>query len=84
MILIDFFYRGRTWIAWFDFFPSFIKQNIIMKLDMEQSSQNGNRISNEDECEIIKGDAMKEERTRDSSENHDSLQTNLLTLKESD
>jgi hypothetical protein len=55
-----------------------------MKLDMEQSSQNGNRISNEDECEIIKGDAMKEERTRDSSENHDSLQTNLLTLKESD
>jgi hypothetical protein len=51
---------------------------------MEQSSQNENRISNEDECEIIMDDALEEERTRDPSENHDSLQTNVLTLEERD
>jgi hypothetical protein len=55
-----------------------------MKLNMEQSSQNENKISNEDECEIIMDDAMEEERTRDPSENHDSLQTNVLTLEECD
>ncbi len=40
---------------------------------MEQSSQNENRINNEDECEIIMDDAMEEERTKNPSENNDSL-----------
>jgi hypothetical protein len=51
---------------------------------MEQSSQNENRINNEDECEIILDDAMEVERTKDPSENHDNLQTNVLTLEERD
>lgn len=55
-----------------------------MKLNMEQSSQNENRISNEYECEIIIDDAMEEEKTRDPFENHDNLQTNILTLEEQD
>jgi hypothetical protein len=48
-----------------------------MKLNMEQSSQNENRINNEDGCEIIIDDVMEEEIIRDPSENHDSLQTNV-------
>jgi hypothetical protein len=50
-----------------------------MKLNVEQSSQNENRISNEHECEIL--DDLMEERTSEPFqkpyENHDSLQTKL-------
>ncbi len=56
-------------------FLSFVMQNCVVKLNMEQSFQNENRISNEDGCEIIMDDVMEEERTREPYENHENLQT---------
>ncbi len=46
-----------------------------MKLNMEQSCQNENRISNEYGCEIIMDDILEEEKTRKPSKSHDNLQT---------
>ncbi len=58
-----------------DFFPSFIMQNCVLKVNMEQSFQKENKISNEDGCEIIMDDEMEEEKTKKPYENHENLQT---------
>ncbi len=58
-----------------NFFLSFVMQNCVVKLKMEQSFQHENKISNEDGCEIIMDDVMEEEKTRKPYENHENLQT---------
>jgi hypothetical protein len=50
-------------------------QNCVVKLNMEQSFQNENRISNGNGYEIIMDDVTEEERTRKQYENHENLQT---------
>jgi hypothetical protein len=54
-----------------DFFLSFIMQNCVVKLNMEQSFQNENIINYEDGCEIIMDDVMEEERTKEPYGNHE-------------
>jgi hypothetical protein len=50
-------------------------QNCVLKVNMEQSFQKENKISNEDGCEIIMDDEMEEEKTKKPYENHENLQT---------
>jgi len=53
---------------------SSIKQNRVVKLNMEQSSHNENKISNVEGCEIIMDVVLEEERIANPFENHDNLQ----------